>query len=503
MTLVYQFLHYTANDTYFGLAMTSNRILAGIALAAALLIGGSCAGRTALRYEKIDKAVGKNDYLAVIDQIRKPPRLYDNNSRFLYYMDIGILFHYAGLYDSSTVFLEQAVTTWDDLYARSVTNEAASILVNDNVRPYRSKPFELTMLHQLIMLNYLAQRNANEALVEARRVQVLFNEWNRKDRNDVKYHSDGLFHYLAAIAYDATAQRSDALISLYHSVDAYNQGAVALPAAVRDYAYYRLRNGNRADDCTALKLTPGAAESAAPSLNADQSEIIVVGYAGRGPALSEASWRGTYVKDGLLVMNTTAADGRTETVTLPAPPLPQAEYDKAAKGQKTASGTTIHLKFAMPALKTFAARTDHFQVTTDQTPLPVPSILMTDYDKLAAQFLDDSKAATLTRTVVRVVLRTIAAQQTKQELQTSSPIANLLVNLGTDALSDLLERADIRNCFLLPKTVHLTRIPVKPGVHNVEVAACDRNGATIKTKRFDSVTLKAGEKVFLFNTSLE
>jgi hypothetical protein len=483
--------------------MIIKRIFRGLLVAAILFMAGSCANRAALRYEKISKTAGANDFLAIISQIRNTPKLYNKSSQFLYYMDLGTLFHYGGLFDSSNVYLEKAVKTWDDLFARSVTNEAASILVNDNVRPYRSKPYELTMVHQFMMLNYLSLRESDEALVEARRTQLLFDEWDRRDKKEVKYHSDGLFHYLSAIAYDAAGAHSDALISLYHAVEAYNQGAVALPPQVRDYAYYRLVNGNRPDDAAALNLAAVVPESSVASLRPSQAEIIVVGYAGRGPTLTETAWRGTYVKDGLLVMNYTTDDGHTETVTMPAPPLPQAEYDKAAKGEKTASGTTIHLKIAMPALKTFPARTDHFLVTTDQAPTPVSSVAMSDLDALTAQYLADTRPSTLTRTVIRVVLRTIAAQKAKQEMQTSNTIANLLINVGTDALADLLEKADIRNCFLLPKAVHLTRTPVAAGVHAVVVAACDRDGVVLETKRFEGVNVGAGEKVFLMYSSMQ
>jgi hypothetical protein len=483
--------------------MIFKRTLQGLLVAVVLFMAASCAGRAVMRYDKLSKAVGANDFLSIIAQIRGDPNLYGNNSRFLYYMDLGTLFHYAGLYDSSNVYLEHAVKTWDDLYAHSVTNEAASILTNDNVRPYRSKPYELTMLHQLMMVNYMAQGKVDEALVESRRTQLLFDEWDRKDKKDEKFQSDGLFHYLSAIVYDASGARSDALISLYHSVKAYNQGAVALPPQVRDYSYYRLLNGNRPDDIATLKLTVGTPENSVPSLRSDQSEIIVVGYSGKGPILTETSWQGTYIRDGLLVLNHTTTDGQSETVTMPAPPLPQAEYDKAANGQKTESGTTFHVKIATPTLKPIASQTDHFLVTSDQASAPVRSVAMTDIDKLAAQYLDDSRAATITRTVIRVVLRTIIAQQTKKQLQTNDGLVNLFVNIGTDVVSDLLENADIRCCFLLPRTVHLTRIPVAAGVHSVEVAACDRSGAPLQTKRFEGVKVGAGQKVFLVYTSMQ
>ena len=62
-------------------------------------------------------------------------KLYGKKNLFLYHMDIGALYHYAGVYDSSTNHLLQAADIFDDLFARSITNEAAAIMTNDNIRP--------------------------------------------------------------------------------------------------------------------------------------------------------------------------------------------------------------------------------------------------------------------------------------------------------------------------------------------------------------------------------
>ena len=117
----------------------------------------SCAGRSAMRLEKLADVTLTGNYQSAIESIRKNPNLYGKNSQLLYNLDIGVLFHYAHMYDSSNLYLQRAADIYNELFTRSVTNEAAAILVNDNVRPYRGMPFELTMMHQLITFNYLAK----------------------------------------------------------------------------------------------------------------------------------------------------------------------------------------------------------------------------------------------------------------------------------------------------------------------------------------------------------
>lgn len=478
-------------------------IVFGIMLASTLLVT-SCTTRSALRLEKLSECTLNNDFVPAAESIKKNPKLYGKTNEFLFNMDIGTLYHYAGYSDSSNAYLLKASAILDELYARSITNEAAAVMVNDNIRPYRSKPYEIVMMHQFLSSNYLANGNIEGALVEARQVQLHFDEWNRKNgKKEEKYQSDGMFNYLSSIVYDAADETSDAMISLYDAVKAFQAGPVLLPGEIRDRAYYMFQMNDRAEDIKLLNLSASVSKSDIPGLENNASEIIFIGYAGRGPVLSEQSWWGTWVKDGLLVVQHTNEKGETETMSLAAPSLPAGELKKAAKGEKTASGTTLHIKFALPAVKTVPSQTDRFSISCSGYSKPVTSIIINDLDKQAQKQLDDTKNTTLLRTVVRVVLRTIAAEKAKEKMQTGSTAANLLLNIGTDILADQLEKADTRSCFLLPKTVQIARIAVAPGTYTVDVAALGKTGVTLSNKTFSNVTVGNHEKKFVFYSSFK
>ena len=219
--------------------------------------------------------------------------------------------------------------------------------------------------------------------------------------------------------------------------------------------------------------------------------------------LEEQSWWGTWVKDGLLVVHHTGKNGEQQTITLPAPSLPQTELRKAEKGEKTASGTTFHVKFALPALRTIPSKTKGFSVTCSGRKEPFTSVVINDLDEQAQKYLDDTRGITVARTVVRVVLRTIAAQRAKAQMQTGSTAANLLLNIGTDILADQLEKADIRGCFLLPKEVHIIRIPVSAGTYSIDVAAKGTDGSVLRTQSFSDITLRPHQKKFVFCSSFK
>ncbi|MDO5576325.1 MAG: hypothetical protein Q4F84_04545, partial [Fibrobacter sp.] len=338
----------------------------------------SCASRSSMRKEQLAESAQKHEFLAAIDLIKKNPKLYGKNNALLYYMDIGVLFHYQGMYDSSNVYIQKAIDTYDELFAKSVTNEMASFLVNDNIRPYRSKPYELASLYQTAAFNFLADGNAQDALVETRRMQLLFDEWERKDKSDVKYTSDGMFHFMSSVVYDALGEFDNAMIALYKAVEAYQKGPVMLPGYVRDYAYNMFKLNDRSSDNDLLKLTPSGAQ--VPGVENNISEIVFVGYSGKGPTIEEVTWSGTYVKDGLLVISHKGADGKIESISIPAPPIPADELLKADKEGKTKSGTTFHLKFALPAIKTYESKTKTFKVHCDAGE-PFTSTVINDYDR--------------------------------------------------------------------------------------------------------------------------
>jgi hypothetical protein len=460
----------------------------------------SCTSKAVKRKNTLEQSVSDGDFIGAINDIRSNTKLYGETNAFLYNMDIGVLYHYAEMYDSSNVYLMRAADIYDELFTKSVTNEAAAILTNDNIRPYRSKPFELILLHQFTALNFMAAGQFNDALVESRKAQLHFNEWERTKGNSDKYQSDGMFHLLSSLAYESIGEDDNSLISLYKAVEAYNMGPVKLAPEVRDFAARRLEAGEREDDLKRLSISAGDTD---PVWSADQgaSEIVIIGYAGKGPNLREQNWSGIYVKDGLLEIQTPGENGKPNVISISAPMLPESEYKKAAKGEKTESGTTFYIKLSLPEVQTFNSQTVYFSAHLDGGGSET-SVVVNDIDKQLQKARDDAWGETLARTAVRVVLRTIAAQKAKGAMQSSNPLLNLATNLGTDIAQSQMEKADVRTCFLLPKTMQMVRIPVEPGTHSVTLNVHDASGRVIGKKEYDNIAVKRGDKKVLIHHSL-
>lgn len=474
----------------------------------ALLFQG-CADKSRLRFDNIASSAQKDDYAQAAADIRKHKSLYGSNSRMLYHMDLGLLHHYAGHFDSSIAELSKAVAIHDELFSKSVSNEALAFLANDNVRPYRGKPHEIVLLHQFLAFNYLALGKYDNALVESRQVQLYLDELKRKAGKDAKdFTDDGMFRYLTGITYQGAGQKDDAAISMYQAVKAYRKGPLGLPPSVARGAFASLKSRDRESDIRELKLTDASITSSDAGgtltpADVEGAEIIVVGEGGRSPALGQNVFWGTYARDGVLVIHYRDANGKAVTEAVPVPGLSHSEVNKANRGRKTKSGTTFHVKFALPAMKDVPSATRFFTVSGASSPTPVKTEALTNLEPLMKRYLDENHAAMLTRTIVRVVTRTIAAQETKAAISGDNPLVNLILNIGTDILADQFEQADTRTWFLLPKTVQVARIPVKPGVHSITVQAHDASGNALGTRVFDNIEVKPGEKKFVFYASLK
>ncbi len=459
----------------------------------------SCTTRSAKRVKLLAEIATEKGYEKTIKKIRKSPDLYGKLNQFLFWYDLGVLYHYNEQYDSSIACLERAEKELDDLYARSITNEIASILTNDNLRPYRAKRYEQVMLHQLLSFNYLSKDAFDEALVEMRKVQMVFDRFKSKDKGKDKYSDDGMTRFFSSILYETQGDQDDAVIALYKSVSAYQNGPISLPPDVKDLAYYNFLQEEREDDIAELNLKPGRDREAVPGLyDNPQSEVVLIGYSGKGAVMGETVFWGTYVVDGLLIVHYRNPYGDTVTLPLPAPPIPESERKKDKEG-KTKSGTTFHIKFALPSMVTRKSLSDHFMVSLiDSAGKGIKSSPLTNTELLLKKDMEDNHARTVARTALRVVLRTIASQKTKKGLTTGSPLANLFINFGTDLLTDQLEKADTRLCFFLPRTVHIARIPVNPGIHTIKVSARDSGGREIDQKVWSGVEVREGKKKFIF-----
>ena len=427
-----------------------------LVLSFAILLA-SCASPARLRAENVSKTASDGNYQAAIENIEKDKKkLYNSEDSFLLEFDLGVLHHYNQNFKESIKHFANAEQIMEDLYSRSVTNEAAALLTNDNVRPYRPYPFEIQWLYQTQILNYLALGEIDEAVVEARRALLAIQSLQEKEEN--KFNESGTLQYLIALSYEWQKSEDDA----------------------------RIAYDNAKKKFASLGYTPKLA-SQVPQ---NEQEIIVIGYAGLSPILGENRFWGTYAPDGALFLHYKDANGQSQTVALLA---------DMNLGGPDFSGRTLTIQFSIPKMVERESQNSVFVVDINGN--SKTSEIFSNTKKSIQKDLENDQATMLIRTASRVILRTIMANKAKSKINTGNGWADLALNISADIATGAIESADLRLGSALPETIQILRIPVEPGKHSVKIDILDKYGR-IASSIEQTVNLKKDGKAFIFAPAL-
>ena len=459
-----------------------------LALSAFLLC--SCANKSMTRYETLAPVLKKEGFEGTIQKIeKKKDDIYGKNSEFLYHFDKGMLYHYTGNNKESIKSFEKAEQVYEDLYTKSVTNEAAAIVTNDNIRPYRARPFEVLLMYQYQILNYLAIGDLDGALVEVRRAQIASEALYQKDNE--KVNDNGWLRYLSAIVYEMAGEDDDAAIAYLKAAKAFEEGNISMPKEAWEFINESLTKMDRADDLKNFKSAPLSQTPKATDAREKGQEIIVIGYAGHSPILGEMYLSGTYVSG--TAMNLTYKDGKTGKVgsfTVFVPPV------------AGAGSNTFHVGFALPEKMELPQRTSLFSVNLDGK-MRISPEKVANIDAELEQNMKDENTTTMVRTATRVILRTIAAQKAKSSTNTGNGIFDLVKNIAVDVGQSQLEQADLRVGLFMPNSIYVTRIPVTEGTHQLNVSALGAHGQVVGDYRLDNIKVKKGQKKIVVIPAIE
>jgi hypothetical protein len=137
------------------------------------LVFVSCASAP---FELVDEGLDRGRYGESIGVLEKNRRKLYGGDTVLYYLDKGMLSHYAGLYEESSGLLEAGERAIEEAYTKSILQAAGTYLLNDTVQDYAGEDYEDIYINTFNALNYYHRGDLEDALVEIRRM-------NNKIRN--------------------------------------------------------------------------------------------------------------------------------------------------------------------------------------------------------------------------------------------------------------------------------------------------------------------------------
>ncbi|MDD4870604.1 MAG: hypothetical protein PHR77_08585 [Kiritimatiellae bacterium] len=167
------------------------------AMAGIFLVSG-CAS---LRLETARNNYEARQFGKAVEELTPIPK--GNTDRVLFLMERGMAQQAACNYKASTRDWLDAMRAAETLDLYSVSGDTPSLLINDNVMPFRGAPYERVLLHTFAAKSYMAMGEMNDAAVEARNIVHLL-------ENRDGFPDDPYSRYLAGLCFEITGDYESA-----------------------------------------------------------------------------------------------------------------------------------------------------------------------------------------------------------------------------------------------------------------------------------------------------
>jgi hypothetical protein len=393
-----------------------------------LALASGCASGPSRQVDHLIESGRCEQALRVMEESRDD---YGTNGRLLFLLDSAMVHMQCGRYESAQEFFHEAEQTADRLWTESITQNAASLLINDYMRAYPGEDFERAMIHLMSAMGYLQMGEPEEALVEARRLDTLLNVYNTKYVEKNVYKEDAFGRYLSGMLREDQSALDEAFIDYL--------------LAARGYDDYEKAYGTRRprfleEDLLRLGRAVGRAT--------DAEEVL--GTADRTAAVDEAELKGKG-KVVFIQFSGDAPEKVQDTVFVP-----------------TGRGP-IALAFPKMVIHPPACADGRLTLRSGDVAVDLETELVEDVNRIAAKNLDDRKGRVIARTLLRAAAKQIAIEgaAAQGDDQTAETIRLIL-----NALNLFVERADTRSWRTLPGEIHLARGYLPAGLYEVTLSRC-------------------------------
>jgi hypothetical protein len=419
-------------------------------IAAASLLFFSCA--TVDPYTPVDRLVEAEAFPQSVEALEENSgKLYREKDQVMYYLDKGMLSHYAEDWGGSSSLLQQGERTIEENFAVSVSQEIGTYLVNDLSREYDGEDYEDLYLNVFNALNYYhrsknGEVSLDEALVEIRRVDNKLKNLSVKygtmistlqkaaleNNTDIpanpetprEFSNSALARYLGMLFYRGEGAMDDARID-----------RDGLRLAFADYPDIYSHPVPSSIDGE-LEIPPGMAR------------LNVLGFSGRLPVKTE------------------------ETMRIPL--------------------GTNWIKIALPVLSPWPSRIGSVRVIFDNGE-SFDLELLEDIGKVAKAAFTRKRNVIYLRSILRATVKGVSAAvfnaMSQSEDEEKSALFSVL-SLGTQIFAEASEKADLRSTRYFPGKAYAGGVNLEPGTYSFTVVYRALNEDIVAERHFENVEVK-------------
>ena len=426
-------------------------------------------------YEPITAALQSGDYEAAAQNIEaaREAKQFANKDRFLYYIDAGLAHFYASHYDVSNEKLSLAEDAAEELFTKSISRGAASILLNDNVLDYAGEDYEILYTNLFKALNFLSLDECDEAFVEIRRANLKLELLEQKyaeaagelqrgaysdaDHVDIPYevkkvrfYNDAFARYLSMHMYAADGLMDDARID-YDML----RGAFVSQPEIYDF------------DMPDVQYSSG-----------EKAILSVVAMVGLSP-----------VKEALNLRIRTDKDLDLVQVLYDGPGQGDAEYGHFP----LPVSEDYYFKFAIPVIAARRSRVTCIQVVLDGERIGNLQLLE-DVGNVARETFEAKRSLIYISSVARAVSKGLVAHTLKEEAdeKTKNRLSRWLKKAAIDVGTDVIENADLRCSRLLPGKIFVGDFEIEPRAYDITVEFLDETGVLLHSTALSAYGVNKG-----------
>ncbi|MGB0428465.1 MAG: COG3014 family protein [Flavobacteriales bacterium] len=382
------------------------------------------------------------------DLVKKNKFLKKRRNRVLAALERGKLAHLNGYYEESNRYFNQ-VDSILDLNKKNIGGKLLANFTNPEKAPYRAEDFEQVFIHYYKALNYYNLNQFDEALVEARRINLRLQAINDSYPADKKnrYNTDAFAHMFQGFLYECMNETNEAYISyklateVYLGQENHHFFGVDLPDALaqdllssaktlgfrEQYKHYSKTLDQKAKQ---VETSPGG-------------ELILIWEQGLVPYKAETNFMFSMLPNGY-----GSLDIVSDELGLSIP--------MAYSGNQ--SNFDI-IRLAFPQYQTRFVQYDSAQVSIEGKTYDFVKI--ENFDVIAQKTLEDRRVRDLTSAALRLATKKVAESLVSKENEYAGD-ALKIINMFT-------EKADTRNWQTLPSALYYTRIPLEKGENTIQV----------------------------------
>lgn len=393
------------------------------------------------------------------------------NTRFLKFkrneilrcLELGKVFHLQHLYDSSNVYLNKADLLMEDKTV--VADVSTTVLVNAAITRYHGEDFERVLVNYYKALNYLYLNLNDDALVEAKRINIRLNELADKQlMAGKKYRADAFAHTLQGFVYERMNDYNNAFISYRNAYELYikNNGTQYLGSELPQQLKIDLINAanksgfyaERDEYCKTFSMPFNTVK------DTSKYQMLFIWENGLAPVKQQQDIMLFLVKG---VAGDLVFSDKSGTINIPFPLPEKKNNDPASFGDLNVIRVAFPTYVDIPL---FYTGIDVQVDGKDFSPEMAENVTYIARETLKERFLKE-----LTLTVSRIALKKLAEYELKKENEAAGALLGLA--------GALAEKADTRNWQSLPSFISYTRIPLHKGENTLNLKLTTVNGQVI------------------------